>query len=133
MLQRIRDEAHRFAITYHRQLRGKQATVSMLDQIPGVGKTRRTALLKHFNSVEEMKAASPEELAKAPGMNKTVAQAIYNALREDDSKEADDAEGGEMPEPSPSAPKGDAPPEERFMTRNVIGRRNRTTRSVRRE
>ncbi|MBW3622571.1 MAG: excinuclease ABC subunit UvrC [Armatimonadetes bacterium] len=93
MLQRIRDEAHRFALTYHRTLRGKQAVVSMLDQIPGVGKTRRTALLKQFGSVAQMKEASEEELAKAPGMNKSVAASLYKALHEEDEAYQEEGEG----------------------------------------
>ncbi len=85
MLQRLRDEAHRFALTYHRSLRGRQAVVSMLDQIAGVGRTRRTALLKHFGSVPAMREATLEELAKAPGMNRPVAARLFAALHEDDA------------------------------------------------
>src|SRR5690606_2377531 len=64
LLQRIRDEAHRFAITYHRQLRGKSMTESAFDGIPGVGPARRKALLKHFGSLKRVRAATVEELAE---------------------------------------------------------------------
>ena len=59
LLQRLRDEAHRFAITYHREKRSKSMTVSALDGVPGLGRTRRAALLKHFGSVAKLRAASP--------------------------------------------------------------------------
>lgn len=80
LLQQIRDEAHRFALTFHRNLRGKLATVSTLDQVPGVGKARRTALLKRFKTIEAMRAASIEELASCPGMTKSVAAAVHRHL-----------------------------------------------------
>ena len=67
LLQRVRDEAHRFAITYHRQKRGKAATASVLDDVPGLGPARRAALLKHFGSVRKLRAASVEEIAAVPG------------------------------------------------------------------
>ncbi len=73
LLQRIRDEAHRFAITHHRKRRGKDATKSLLDDIPGIGETRRNALLTHFGSLQKIRAASTEELAAAPGMTKPLA------------------------------------------------------------
>jgi excinuclease ABC subunit C len=132
MLQRLRDEAHRFALTYHRQLRGKQAIVSMLDQIPGVGKTRRTALLKHFGSVVEMKEANLEALAKAPGMNKAVAAALFAALHEEDTPDREGGTGDLHPEAIPSLAKGTRSlsdlhpdPQGRFLATNVIGRRKR--------
>ena len=68
LVQRIRDEAHRFAITYHRESRGKQAIASQLDAIKGIGPARRKALLKHFGSLEAIRQASLEELAAVPGM-----------------------------------------------------------------
>jgi excinuclease ABC subunit C len=80
VLQQIRDEAHRFAITYHRSLRGKKATQSVLDEISGIGEKRRTQLLKHFGSVEKVKAASLSELGTAPGMNTSVARKVYDTL-----------------------------------------------------
>ena len=78
LIQRIRDEAHRFAITYHRKLRGKRNLVSVLDHIVGIGPRRRQALWSHFGSINKIKAATVEELAMAPGMNKPAADAVYN-------------------------------------------------------
>ena len=78
LIQRIRDEAHRFAITYHRKLRGKRNLVSVLDHIVGIGPKRRQALWSHFGSINKIKAATVEELAMAPGMNKPAAEAVYN-------------------------------------------------------
>ena len=78
LIQRIRDEAHRFAITYHRKLRGKRNLVSVLDHIVGIGPKRRQALWSHFGSINKIKAATVEELALAPGMNKPAAEAVYN-------------------------------------------------------
>lgn len=80
LLQRIQDEVHRFAITFHRQLRGKTAFQSILDDIPGVGPKRKKALLKHFGSLKKMKEATIEEL-KAAGMPDTVAEALYNHIQ----------------------------------------------------
>jgi len=77
LLQRIRDEAHRFAVEYHRKLRKKRTIQSELDQIPGVGPTRRKELLKHFRSIEKIKEADLEELLKLEGINKKVAENIY--------------------------------------------------------
>ena len=67
LLQRIRDEAHRFGLTYHRSLRSKTATTSALDSISGIGRKRREQLLKHFGSVEAMKQASLDDLVEVPG------------------------------------------------------------------
>ena len=78
LIQRIRDEAHRFAITYHRKLRGKRNLVSVLDHVVGIGPKRRQALWSHFGSINKIKAATVEELAMAPGMNKPAAEAVYN-------------------------------------------------------
>lgn len=78
LVTRIQDEAHRFAITYHRLLRGKQQVHSALDDIEGVGPQRRKVLMKYFQSLEEIKLATKEELAKVPMLNKTVANQIYN-------------------------------------------------------
>jgi excinuclease ABC subunit C len=81
LLQRIRDEAHRFGLTYHRNLRSKRQSRSALDEIPGIGDKRRVALLKHFGSVDRMKQATLEDLAHAPGMNRPAAEKLYQALR----------------------------------------------------
>ncbi|GGH91912.1 excinuclease ABC subunit UvrC [Arthrobacter liuii] len=78
LLQRIRDEAHRFAITFHRQKRGKAMTVSALDAVPGLGASKRKALLAHFGSVKGVKAATAEELAEAKGIGPALAGAIVN-------------------------------------------------------
>ncbi len=77
LLERLRDEAHRFAITYHRKLRGKAALSSALEEIPGVGPARRKALLKHFGSVKNIREASLEALAAMPGLPASAAEAIY--------------------------------------------------------
>ena len=78
LVQRIRDEAHRFAITYHRQLRGKRNLVSVLDHVNGIGPKRRQLLWKHFGSLEKIKQASVNEMAALPGMTVPAAQAVYN-------------------------------------------------------
>ena len=67
LLQRVRDEAHRFAITLHRSRRSKGMTASALDGVPGLGETRRTALLKHFGSLKRLTAATVDELVRGPG------------------------------------------------------------------
>ncbi|MDY6267760.1 MAG: excinuclease ABC subunit UvrC [Selenomonadaceae bacterium] len=77
LIERIRDEAHRFAITYHRKLRGKRNLVSVLDHIVGIGPTRRKALWDTFGTIAKIKAASVDELAQAPGMNRPAAEAVY--------------------------------------------------------
>lgn len=76
LLQRVRDEAHRFALSYHRSLRGKGITRSVLDEIPGIGPTLKSALLKHFRSVDAIKEADTEQLMKVPGISKKKAQRI---------------------------------------------------------
>jgi excinuclease ABC subunit C len=82
LLQRVRDEAHRFAITYHRAKRGKAATTSALDSVPGLGPARRAALLKAFGSVKAVSAATPEEIASAvPGIGPKLAETVVAALR----------------------------------------------------
>ncbi|MFJ8068005.1 excinuclease ABC subunit UvrC [Peribacillus sp. NPDC096447] len=81
LLQRIQDEVHRFAITFHRQLRGKNAVHSQLDDIPGVGEKRRKQLLRHFGSLKKIKEATAEEIVEA-GMPKGVAEGIVRKLQE---------------------------------------------------
>ncbi len=78
LLQQVRDESHRFAITYHRKLRSKDISASSLDDIVGIGKKRKIALLKEFGSIENIKKASIEELAKTNGMNQKTAENVYN-------------------------------------------------------
>jgi len=80
LLQRLRDEAHRFAITYHRALRGKERLRSLLDSIPGVGAERRGRLLRAFGSVKRMRAATVDELAQVPRISVALARAIREAL-----------------------------------------------------
>ena len=77
LITRIQDEAHRFAIEYHRQLRGKGQVHSILDDIEGIGPTRRKALMRQYLSLEDIKKASVEELAKIPSMNEKAAESVY--------------------------------------------------------
>lgn len=77
LITRIQDEAHRFAIEYHRSLRSKGQVRSILDDIPGIGDTRRKALMRQFKSLEAIKGASLEELSETPGMNQKAAQSVY--------------------------------------------------------
>lgn len=78
LLQRVRDEAHRFAVTYHRRLRTGRTIVSELDSIPGIGKKRRTELIRHFKSIKEIEKAKTEALCEVEGMDKRSAQAVYD-------------------------------------------------------
>ncbi|HXY62315.1 MAG TPA: helix-hairpin-helix domain-containing protein, partial [Nitrospirota bacterium] len=82
LVARVRDEAHRFAITYHRMLREKRAVYSELDDIPGIGTVRKKELLRHFGSVEKIKEATAEELASVEGMTSRVAQKILEFYAE---------------------------------------------------
>ncbi|KKJ99414.1 excinuclease ABC subunit UvrC [Micromonospora sp. HK10] len=85
LLQRVRDEAHRFAITFHRQRRSKRMTESALDNIPGLGEVRRKALLRHFGSLKRLSAATVEEITEVPGVGRRTAEAILAALDESGS------------------------------------------------
>ena len=78
LITRIQDEAHRFAIEYHRSLRGKGQVHSILDDITGIGPTRRKALMRNYQNIEEIKNASVEELSKIPSMNEKAAESVYN-------------------------------------------------------
>jgi excinuclease ABC subunit C len=80
LLQRVRDEAHRFAITYHRQSRGRGALQSSLDEVPGVGPKRRKALLKHFGSIGAIREAPEEQIAAVPGMTRRTAALLKERL-----------------------------------------------------
>ena len=80
MLQRIRDESHRFAITYHRQLRNKRMTLSELDGITGLGPRRRERLLEHFETVPKLREASVEDLRALSWLPDTVAEAVHERL-----------------------------------------------------
>ncbi|MGH3620785.1 MAG: excinuclease ABC subunit UvrC [Sciscionella sp.] len=80
LLQRVRDEAHRFAISYHRQKRSKRLSSSALDEVPGLGEHRRTALLKHFGSLKRLRAATVDEISEVPGVGRRTAEAVHGAL-----------------------------------------------------
>jgi excinuclease ABC subunit C len=105
LLQRVRDEAHRFAITFHRERRSKRMTTSRLDGVPGLGEIRRKALLTRFGSVKRLAAASAEEIASVPGIGDRTAAAIVAALSGDGSPGP--APGGE---PSGGRPHSDEAP-----------------------
>ena len=93
LVKQIRDEAHRFAITYHRELRGKGMTSSILDSVAGLGPVRKKALLKHFKSFKNLKAASLEDLKEAHVVPSEVAEELYRVLRSYNEKEVKTAEG----------------------------------------
>ncbi|MFF1528981.1 excinuclease ABC subunit UvrC [Cellulomonas sp. NPDC058312] len=99
LLQRVRDEAHRFAITAHRKQRSKGMTVSVLDGVPGLGPARSAALLKHFGSVKRLRAATVEEIASVPGMGERTAAAVVAALAGESA-----APAGESAAPAGAAP-----------------------------
>ena len=80
LVQRIRDEAHRFAITYHRNVRGKRALASVFDEVAGIGPARKRALLKRFGSVRRIREASVEEVAATPGVGREVAERLKARL-----------------------------------------------------
>lgn len=84
LITRVQDEAHRFAIEYHRSLRSKAQVKSVLDDIPGVGPARRKALMRHFKSIEEIKSATVEELAAVPELNRRAAEGIYQFFRKEE-------------------------------------------------
>ena len=80
LLQRIRDEAHRFAITHHRSRRSKSMVESVLDDVPGLGEVRRKSLLRQFGSLKKLRAATVDEVAAVPGIGPRTAEAIVAAL-----------------------------------------------------
>ena len=77
---RIRDEAHRFAITYHKKLRGKKALVSELDCVPGIGAKRKKELIKYFGSVSRIRQGTVDEIASVPGLDKKLAEELKKHL-----------------------------------------------------
>ncbi|MBR6300588.1 MAG: excinuclease ABC subunit UvrC [Clostridia bacterium] len=89
LIQHVRDEAHRFAITYHRSLRGKAAVHSTLEDIPGIGPSRRRALLAHFGSIKKIKESDIDTLAQVHGMSRPAAEALYAALHPQIPSDAD--------------------------------------------
>jgi excinuclease ABC subunit C len=80
LLQQVRDEAHRFAITYHRQLRGKKMTTSVLDDVPGLGPTRKRRLLKEFGSVKKLRELDEQQLLALPWLPDAVGAAVHARL-----------------------------------------------------
>ena len=87
LITRIQDEAHRFAIEYHRSLRSKSQVHSILDDIPGIGATRRKALMKYFDSIEEVRNASEETLAGIDSMDARSARSVYEFFHKEDQEE----------------------------------------------
>jgi excinuclease ABC subunit C len=85
LLKKVRDEVHRFVITFHRKLRDKRLTESLLEKIPGIGKKRRLELLRHFGSIENIRRAEPEEIAKIKGFNSKISATIIAHLKETNS------------------------------------------------
>ncbi len=92
LITRIQDEAHRFAIEYHRSLRGKDQVHSVLDDIPGIGNTRRKALMRQFKSLEAIREATPKELSGVPGMNSRAAESVYTFFHTEPVSQAPDPE-----------------------------------------
>ena len=90
LLQRLRDEAHRFAIAYHREKRSKRLQTSELDSVPGLGQARRTALIKHFGSVKKLKQARIEEIEAVPGFGRRTAEAVVAALAGESGADPDE-------------------------------------------
>jgi excinuclease ABC subunit C len=80
LLMRIRDEAHRFAITYHKKLRGKRALISELDGVPGIGVKRKKELIKRLGAISKIRDATVDEIASVPGLNKKLAQVLKRHL-----------------------------------------------------
>ncbi|HEV3360320.1 MAG TPA: excinuclease ABC subunit UvrC [Pseudonocardiaceae bacterium] len=98
LVQRVRDEAHRFAITFHRQKRSKRMTTSALDDVPGLGQARKTALLKHFGSLKRLRSATVDQISEVPGVGRRTAEAVHAVLigaTRDDVRVGGDATGDE--------------------------------------
>ncbi|MCW5953533.1 MAG: excinuclease ABC subunit UvrC [Propionibacteriaceae bacterium] len=98
LLQRVRDEAHRFAITHHRGRRSASMVESLLDSVPGLGEIRRKALLRHFGSLKKLRAAAVEDIAAVPGIGPKTAQAIHDAVLGQPAGEALNTATGEIVE-----------------------------------
>jgi excinuclease ABC subunit C len=96
LLQRLRDEAHRFAITHHRERRSKSMVESVLDQVPGLGEVRRKLLLNHFGSLKKLRAATVEEIAAVPGFGMKTAIGIKQALEALPQRESINTATGEI-------------------------------------
>jgi excinuclease ABC subunit C len=98
LLQRVRDEAHRFAITHHRGRRSKSMVESVLDDVPGLGEVRRKALLKRFGSLRKIRAASVDDIAEVPGIGRRTAEAIVAALAQQSTPVTVNTATGEIEE-----------------------------------
>jgi ERCC4-type nuclease len=102
LLQRVRDEAHRFAVTFHRKLRAKRSLMSGFDELPGVGAARRKILMIHFNSFERMKKATVDEIKAVPSIPANVAERIWQFLHapavQDTAAESESVELEELSE-----------------------------------
>src|SRR5260221_3587997 len=96
LLQRVRDEAHRFGISFHRQKRSKSMVASALDDVPGLGEVRRKALLAHFGTLRKLRAADVSEIAEVPGIGPATARQIHSALAEVPASRAVNAATGEI-------------------------------------
>jgi excinuclease ABC subunit C len=96
LLQRLRDEAHRFAISHHRSRRSKSMVESLLDDVPGLGEVRRKTLLTHFGSLRKLRAASVEEIAQVPGFGPVLASAIKTQLDQAPVRESVNTATGEI-------------------------------------
>jgi excinuclease ABC subunit C len=103
LLQRLRDEAHRFAITFHRKLRRERNFKSVLEEIPGIGEKRKKALLTHFGSLKRIKAASGDELAAVPGFNTELAERVREFLAGAQEPEPEAEEAGPAAGAAPDA------------------------------
>ncbi|MCB0925295.1 MAG: excinuclease ABC subunit C, partial [Mycobacterium sp.] len=116
LLQRVRDEAHRFAVSYHRSLRSKRMTASALDSVRGLGETRRKALVTHFGSVARLREASVQEITAVPGIGVATASAVLQALRADGGTSAvvpDSAASPPVPDSAALPPQPEPPGEDR--------------------
>jgi excinuclease ABC subunit C len=108
LLQRVRDEAHRFAITFHRQRRSRRMTTSALDTVAGLGEIRRKALLRHFGSLKRLAAASVEEIAEVPGIGRRTAETILATFAPDRAAPQAAAEPPAVADQAPAGPEASA-------------------------
>jgi excinuclease ABC subunit C len=104
LLQRIRDEAHRFAIAYHRQRRSRSMVDSLLDGVPGLGPSRRKALLASFGSLKQLRTATADEISQVPGIGRRTADAVVEAVGARRPAVAVNTATGEILEPDPRMP-----------------------------
>src|SRR4029077_3344362 len=98
LLSRIRDEAHRFAVTFHKKLRRRRTLRSALEDVPGVGQKRKRELLKHFGSLKKVRAATVEELLQAPGMSRAAAEAVVRYFQGESLPSTVDSPQPEQPD-----------------------------------